>query len=263
VEYKDIVYSKEAAVATITLNRPDRRNSFSPEMIGSIVQAVADATSDDGVRVLVVTGAGQAFCSGGDVSAMADQFAGSRAEGTRDAVTEGSPLYGIIHHFPKPTVAAVNGVCVGGGLEIALACDIRIASDRAKFSEAFARRGLMPMGGGTFVLPRLIGLDRACMLIWTGDMIDAKEAERIGMITKVVPHEDLRAAISDLTDKLARAAPLAVRAAKEAIYRGLATGLDAALDWAVARNRELAQTEDHVEGSTAFVEKREPAFRGR
>jgi enoyl-CoA hydratase/carnithine racemase len=263
VEYKDIVYSKETAVATITLNRPDKRNSFSPEMIGSIVQAVDDATSDDGVRVLVVTGAGQSFCSGGDVSAMADQFAGSRGEGTRDAVTEGSLLYRLVHHFPKPTVAAVNGVCVGGGLEIALACDIRIASDRARFSEAFARRGLMPMGGGTFVLPRLIGLDRACMLIWTGDMIDAKEAERIGMVTRVVPHEDLRAAISELTDKLARAAPLAVRAAKEAIYRGLGTGLDAALDWAVARDRELAQTEDHVEGSTAFVEKREPVFKGR
>jgi 2-(1,2-epoxy-1,2-dihydrophenyl)acetyl-CoA isomerase len=232
-------------------------------MIGSITKAVADATSDDGVRVLVLTGAGQAFSSGGDVGAMADHSPGPRAEGTRDAVTEGAPLYRLIHHFPKPTVAAVNGVCVGGGLELALACDIRIASDRARFSEAFARRGLIPMGSGTFVLPRLVGLDRACLLIWTGDMIDAREAERIGLVTKVVPHEELGAAISELTGKLARAAPLAVRAAKEAIYRGLGSSLDAALDWSVERDRELAKTEDHSEGSKAFVEKREPVFKGR
>jgi len=261
--YEDIVYSKEAAVATITLNRPEKRNSFSPEMIDSIHKAVADATSDDSVKVLVLTGAGRAFCSGGDVEAMADRFVGIRAERAREAVTEGALLYGLVHHFPKPTVAAVNGVCVGGGLEIALACDIRIASDRARFSEAFVRRGLMPMGGGTFVLPRLVGLDKACLLIWTGDMIDAKEAERIGLVTRVVPHEDLSAAIAELTDKLAKAAPLAVRAAKEAIYRGLGTGLDAALDWAVARDRELAKTEDHREGSLAFVEKREPVFKGK
>jgi 2-(1,2-epoxy-1,2-dihydrophenyl)acetyl-CoA isomerase len=263
MEYRDIVYSREGAVATITLNRPDKGNSFSPEMIHSIERAVTDASTDNGVRVLVLTGAGRAFCSGGDVAAMADQSAASRAEGTRDAVTEGAPLYGLVHHFPKPTVAAVNGVCVGGGLEIALACDIRIASDKARFSEAFARRGLMPMGGGTYVLPRLVGLDRACMLIWTGDMIDAKEAERIGLVSKVVPQEDLSTAVSELTAKLARAAPLAVRAAKQAVYRGLGTDLDAALDWAVERNRQLANTDDHREGSRAFVEKREPVFKGR
>ena len=146
---------------------------------------------------------------------------------------------------------------------MALACDIRIASDQARFSEAFVRRGLMPMGSGSFVLPRLVGLDKACMLIWTGDMIDAKEAERIGMVTKVVPHEDLSVAVSELTNKLARSAPLAVQAAKEAIYRGLNSNIDGALEWAVKRNMELAKTEDHSEGSKAFVEKREPVFKGK
>lgn len=263
MEYKDIVYSKEAAVATITLNRPEKLNSFSPEMISSIERALADAASDDEVKVLVLTGAGQAFSSGGDVGAMADQSARQQTEGTRDAVTEGAPLYRLVHHFPKPTVAQVNGVCAGGGIEIALACDIRIASDRARFSEAFIRRGLIPMGSGTFVLPRLVGLDRACMLIWTGDMVGAAEAERIGLVSKVVPHEELRDATRELAGKLAKAAPLAVRAAKEAIYRGLGTGLDTALDWAVAQDRELAKTEDHREGSRAFVEKREPVFKGK
>ncbi len=263
MEYKDILYTKEAAVATITLNRPDKRNSFSPEMVASIERAVVDATSDDEVRVLVITGAGQAFCAGGDVKAMADQFAKPQSGGARNAVTEGAPLYGLIHHFPKPTVAAVNGVCVGGGLEMALACDIRIASDKARFSEAFVRRGMMPMGSGTFILPRLVGVDRACLLVFTGDMIDAKEAERIGLVTGVVSHEDLKLAVTELSEKLVRAAPIAVRSAKEAIYRGLGTDLDAALEWAAARNRELAKTEDHEEGSKAFVEKREPVFKGK
>ena len=263
MEYKDILYSKEAAVATITLNRPEKRNSFSPDMVAGIQIAIADAASDEDVRVLVVTGAGHAFCSGGDVKAMADQFAAHQGTFSRNATAEGAPLYGLIHHFPKPTVAAVNGVCVGGGLEIALACDIRIASDRARFSEAFVRRGMMPMGSGTFILPKLVGVDKACLLIWTGDMIDAKEAERIGLVTSVVPHEELGMAVSELTDKLVKAAPLAIRAAKQAIYRGLGTDLDAALEWAFARDSELAKTEDHEEGSRAFVEKREPVFRGK
>jgi len=122
---------------------------------------------------------------------------------------------------------------------------------------------MMPMGSGTFILPRLVGVDRACLLIFAGDMIDAKEAERIGLVTAVVSHEQLESAVTELTQKLTKAAPMAVRAAKEAIYRGLSTGLDAALEWAFARNGELAKTEDHEEGSKAFVEKREPVFRGK
>jgi enoyl-CoA hydratase/carnithine racemase len=262
VEYRDIVFTKKAGVATITLDRPDKRNSFSPDMIAGIQGAVADASADNGVRVLVITGAGPAFCTGGDVTAMADRFTGRQAEAGRDATAEGVPLYRLIHQFPKPTIAAVNGVAVGGGFEMALACDIRIASDRARFSEAFIKRGIMPAGGGTYLLPRLVGVDKACLMIWTGDMIDAAEAGRIGLVTRVVPHEELGSAVADLADKLAKAAPLAVRAAKNAIYRGLGTDLSSALDWAAARQVELTATKDHEEGSRAFVEKREPVFTG-
>jgi enoyl-CoA hydratase/carnithine racemase len=263
MEYTDILYTKENGVGIITLNRPDKRNSFSPEMAAGIQKAIAEAASDDDIKVLMVTGAGPAFCAGGDVKAMAEFAKPHQGAVVRDAIAEGAPLYGLIHHFPKPTVAAINGVCVGGGFELALACDIRIASDKARFSEAFIRRGMIPMGSGTFVLPRLIGIDKACLLIWTGDMIDAKEAERIGLVTRVVPHDELNAVVTELTDKIAKAAPLAVRAAKQAIYRGLDSSLDAALDWAVARNSELSKTEDHEEGTRAFVEKREPVFKGK
>ncbi len=263
MEYGPVIYSKKDGVATITLNRPEQRNAFNPELVAGFESALADAANDDAVRVLVITGAGQAFCSGGDVKAMAQRFTAPGGLGGRDATTEGVPLYAQVHHFPKPTIAAVNGVAVGGGMEIALACDIRIASDRARFSEAFVRRGMMPTGGGTYVLPRLIGIDKACMLIMTGDMVDAREAERIGLVTRTVPHEELEATVAELAEKLAKAAPLAVRAAKQAIYRGLGTDLDAALYWAAQREAELTATEDHEEGTRAFTEKREPVFRGK
>jgi enoyl-CoA hydratase/carnithine racemase len=263
MEYKDILYTRENGVATITLNRPDKRNSFSPDMVTSILQAGTEAAADKEVKVLLVTGAGPAFCAGGDVKAMADFANPQRDPNARDAVAEGSPLYRLLHHFPKPTVAAINGVCVGGGFELALACDIRIASDKARFSEAFIRRGMIPMGSGTFMLPRLIGIDKAFLLILTGDMIDAREAERIGLVTRVVPHDELQATVTELTEKLSKAAPLAVRAVKQAIYRGLDSSLDEALDWVVDQNKELAKTGDHEEGSRAFVEKREPFFKGK
>jgi len=152
---------------------------------------------------------------------------------------------------------------VGGGFDLALACDIRIASDRARFAEVFIRRGLIPAMGGTYFLPRLVGIDRACELIWTGDMIDAHEAERIGLVTRVVPHEELEAATWELAMKMAKGPPLAIRMAKRAIYRGLTQDLASALEYVQPLLQALRQTEDHVEGARAFVEKREPLFRGQ
>ena len=264
MEYQDIIYTKEEGVATITLNRPDRRNAFSPEMSESILKAVQDAAKDNGVRVLVLTGTGQAFCAGADVKAMAENASQPGGEGMRKDSERGHvSLPILLHEFEKPVIAAINGVAVGGGLDLALACDIRIASDKARFAEVFIRRGLIPAMGGIFFLPRLVGIDRACQLIWTGDMIDAREAERIGLVTMVVAHEELEIATRELAEKLAKGPPLAIQKAKRAIYAGLGMDLQSSLDYAFSALRELRKTEDHKEGARAFVEKREPVFKGR
>lgn len=207
MDYQDIIYTKEKGIATITLNRPDRRNAFSPEMSESIYKAVQDAAKDDKAMVLVITGTGQAFCAGADVKAMAERSNQPSGEEREWKAGGHVSLPLLLHRFEKPVITAINGVAVGGGLDLALACDIRLASDKARFAEVFIRRGLIPGMGGTFFLSRLVGIDRACQLIWTGDMIDAKEAERIGLVTMVVPHEELESATRELAEKLAKAPP--------------------------------------------------------
>ena len=262
--YQDIIYSKEEGIVTITLNRPERRNAFSPEMSESIREVVEEATTDGSVRVLVITGTGRAFCAGADVKSMAENPAQPRDEDKpREAGGGHVSLPLLLHRFDKPVIAAINGVAVGGGLDLALACDIRIASEQARFAEVFIRRGLIPAMGGIFFLPRLVGLDRACQLIWTGDMIDAREAERIGLVTTVVPHEELEIATRELAEKLAKGPPLAIQKAKRAIYEGLGMDLQSSLRQVASAVGELRETEDHREGARAFVEKREPLFTGR
>lgn len=264
MDYQDIIYTKKEGVATITLNRPDARNSYSSEMLEGIYYSMEDAAKDDGVRVLVLTGAGQAFCAGADVKAMTEKFdqpSGKQEE--REQKVSEMQVHSCLDRFEKPLIAAVNGVAAGGGLDFALACDIRIASDRARFAEVYIRRGLLPLGGGTYYLPRLVGIDRACLLILTGDMIDAKEAERIGLVTMVVPHEELESATWELAEKLAKGPPLAIKRAKRAIYEGLEMDIESTLNYVTPIIKELHDSEDHKEGAQAFVEKREPFFKGR
>ncbi len=264
MDYQDIIYTKEDGIATITLNRPDKMNAFSPAMHDSMQRAVEDAINDDAIRVLVFTATGRAFCSGADVKAMAEeasQTGGEKKINASDSVHV--QLAVRLQQCGKPVIAAINGVAVGGGLDLACACDIRIASDRARFAELFVRRGIVPAMGGTFFFPRLVGIDKACQLIWTGDMIDAREAERIGLVTMVVPHEDLESATRELAEKIATNPPLAIRKAKQAIYEGLWMDLASTLKYAGSINGELQETEDYKEGTRAFMEKREPVFRGR
>jgi len=264
MEYQDIIYTKEEGIATITLNRPDRMNAFSPEMSESIYRAVEDSAQDTEVRVLVITAKGRAFCAGADVKAMAEGLnqEGGEMDG-RELGTQHVQLPVLLQRFQKPIIAAINGAAVGGGLDLVCACDIRIASDKARFAEVFIRRGLIPAMGGTFFLPRLVGLDKACQLIWTGEMVDASEAERIGLVTKVVPDEELESATRELAEKLAKGPPLAIQKAKRAIYEGLGMDLESTLSYVGAMVQELFATEDHVEGARAFVEKREPVFKGK
>jgi enoyl-CoA hydratase/carnithine racemase len=262
-DYPDILYKKERHIATITLNRPEKMNSFSAKMSDSIYRAIVDSDNDKEVRVIILTAKGRAFCAGADVKQMAQRLdEPGGAERDMEQIGERMSLYVLMQRCKKPIIAAVNGVAVGGGLDLALACDIRIASDQARFAEVFVRRGMIPASGGTYFLPRLVGIDKALLMAWTGDMLDAKEAEQIGLVTMVVPHAELEITSIELAEKLAKGPPLAIQRAKKAIYDGLTMDLDANLRMVSPIVQELNRTQDHKEGARAFVEKREPVFKG-
>jgi 2-(1,2-epoxy-1,2-dihydrophenyl)acetyl-CoA isomerase len=260
MEYPDVIYKKEQHIATITLNRPNEMNSFSPAMSDSLYRALEDASQDKNIRAIIITAKGRSFCSGADVKTMAKKS--DLPDEKRNDPPIRISIYSMMRKCDKPVIAAINGSAVGGGLDLALACDIRIASEKAKFSELYVRRGLIPASGGTYFLPRLVGLDRALLMLWTGDMLDAREAERIGLVTMVVPHEELEIAALELAEKLVKGPPLAIKRAKQAVYDGLKMGLEETLEYIRPIMNELSKTKDHKEGAKAFVEKREPVFRG-
>ncbi|MEE8400306.1 MAG: enoyl-CoA hydratase [Desulfobacterales bacterium] len=265
MEYEDIIFTRDQGVATIRFNRPQAMNAFSPRMMSEIHYAIEDVRDDPDIRVLVLTGTGRAFSTGADVKAMAEgrMFRDGNGEGEAPEDDTRSNHALALRNLDKPVIAAINGYAVGAGLDLALACDIRIASDQAKLTEAYIRRGLIPALAGTYFLPRLVGLDRACELIWTGDMLDAHEALAIGLVTKVVPHDELDDATCELAEKLAKGPPLAIQASKRAIYDGLAMTLEETFSYIRPILDGLSETEDHKEGARAFVEKREPKFTGK
>ena len=264
MEYKDIIYTIEENIATITLDRPEAMNSFSPEMSEGITRAVQESAQDDNVRVIIITAKGRAFCTGADVKMLASRFEKADAAEKKKLLRSENVKFPILFRsIDKPIIASINGVAVGGGLDFALSCDIRIASDKARFAEVFIRRGLIPAMGGIFLIPRLVGLDKALELIWTGDMVDAKEAERIGLVTKVVPHDELEIATWEFAQKLSKGPPLAIQRAKRAVYESLNMGIETSLNFVGALSKDLMQSEDHKEGARAFLEKREPNFKGR
>jgi 2-(1,2-epoxy-1,2-dihydrophenyl)acetyl-CoA isomerase len=257
-----LLYEIHDGIATITLNRPERRNAFTLEMIDLWVAALRDARTNDAVRVLVVTGAGRAFCSGGDVGGM--------AEAGEVTALEHKQWLELIHRIPlalddldKPVIAALNGPAVGAGLDMALMCDLRFAAEGTKFSEGYVKVGLIPGDGGTYFLPRLVGVARALELLWTGDFIDAREAERIGLVNRVVPAEQLMPTVYEFAERLAAGPTVAIRTIKRAVYQGLRMDLRTHLDLISSHMGFIRQTEDHREGSRAFVEKRRPEFKGR
>jgi naphthoate synthase len=255
--YEEILYAEDGAVGTITLNRPDDGNMFTPRMCHEIRDCINDIRRETRTRVIVLTGAGERFfCIGGRKEGMEDStvYAG---------VLPTLEIYESIDRLQKPVIASVNGVAAGGGCNLALACDMRIASDRARFGETFVRRGIHPDWGGIWFLPRLVGYAKAAELIFSGEVIDAQEALRIGLADRLVPAGQAVHQAQELARQIAANSPVAVRAAKRAIRQGAGIGLAAALDVEDAAWRTAALSADRREGIAAFNAKRAPAWPGQ
>jgi enoyl-CoA hydratase len=260
MEFRLIIYEKSEAIATITLNRPEALNAFSKEVVAEVLQALEDAKNDENVRVVVLTGAGEkAFSAGADIKAMK----GMNALKARELSLMGEKLCYAFEHLEKPVIAAINGFALGGGLEVAMSCDLRIASETARMGQTEINIGLIPGWGGTQRLTRLIGKTKAKELIYTGKIIDAKTAEQLGIVNMTVPADKFKETVKQFASELAQKAPVALKVAKALIDKGSDIGLDSAL----ALEREgfgvVASSEDLQEGVAAFTEKRKPAFKGK
>lgn len=275
MSYDEIQYEVSEAIATITLNRPDKLNAWTFKMESEYKKALAEAERDEGVRVVIVTGAGRGFCAGADMGLLSSVMGGQVDASDLDA---GAPSYGRgrevrsdfkkQYSFPpsvsKPLLAAINGPAVGIGLVHALYCDLRFASDAARFGTAFAQRGLIAEHGISWLLPRIVGIDNALDLLYSARMIDAEEALRMRLVTRVVAHDDLLPTVRAYATQLATlSSPRSMREIKREVWNAMLTDLGEAIDVAVEDMMESFGCEDFREGVLAFMEKRPPKFEGR
>ena len=255
MEYQTIILEKKNNIATVTLNRPDRLNALTNQLADELSDAFSSADRDKETRVVVITGAGRAFCSGVDLK----ERGGGRSQMGR---TLADTLFAAVN-IDKPVIASINGVAVGGGCTITLSCDIRIASEDAKFQLPFTRLGICTELGSTYLLPRLIGMGKACELILTSKMIDAKEAQEIGLVNQVVPASELVKTTYEMASSIAKLPPLAVQVNKRGLRQAMNTDLLSQLQYETLATAYLSDTEDRKEAIKAFLEKREPIFTGR
>jgi 2-(1,2-epoxy-1,2-dihydrophenyl)acetyl-CoA isomerase len=247
------------AIATITLHRPDALNAVTGPMLADLLAAFRRIARDRAVRAVVLTGAGRAFCAGQDLKERLAPEAPPLAVVVRERY---NPIITAMRTLDQPIVGAINGVAAGAGASLAFACDVRLAADTASFALAFGRIGLVPDSGATWFLPRLVGPAKAAELALTGATLSATEAERFGLVAKVVPAETLAAAARDVAAKLGALAPVALAQTKRALERSWSLDLETALEEEAWRQGIAGATEDHAEGLTAFIEKRPPHFRG-
>ena len=258
-EYATVRLAVEGGVATLTLNRPEVLNSFNRPMKDELLAVLKEVGRDAAIRVLVVTGAGRAFSAGQDLKERQEPGAADLAAELRERY---NPLVVAMRRMEKPIVGAINGVAAGAGCSVAVACDIRLASEAASFIEVFGRVGLVPDTGSSWLLPRLVGYARAAAMVFTAEPVDAQTAERIGLVNRVVPAEQLMPEARALAERLASAAPLALGLAKRALNRALESGFESALEYEAQLQGIAGRSRDHAEGVAAFVEKRQPRFTG-
>jgi enoyl-CoA hydratase len=260
METKYILYEKSESIATITINRPEALNALNKDVIQEILNALKDAENDENIRVIIITGAGEkSFCAGADIT----QMKGMTPLKARELSDMGYRLCHAIEFLGKPVIAAINGYALGGGLEMAMACDLRIASDKARMGQTEVNIGLIPGWGGTQRLPRLVSKTVAKEMVYTGKIIDAHTALQVGLINKVVPSDQFMTHVKDYAKEIANKPPIALKIAKALIDKGM----EGSLETGLALEREgfgiVASTEDLQEGVNAFFEKRKPVFKGR
>ncbi len=262
MNYTTLLLERKERIGTIVLNRPDMLNAFSATSFKEFIEALHDMDNDSSIRVVTITGAGKAFSGGLDLE--------EAKKGPSEFDLQVVPLQGtlawtahIMRAMKKPLIASVNGAAIGAGFTIALACDIRIASEQAKFGAAFLRVGLVPELGSTYNLPRLIGIAKACELVFTAKIIDANEAKAIGLVNEVVPATSLAEATNKMATEIAEMPPIALQLARKALYQGLDSDLDAQIQFEQLCQSTCFRTEDHREGIKAFLEKRKPVFQGK
>jgi 2-(1,2-epoxy-1,2-dihydrophenyl)acetyl-CoA isomerase len=258
--YNTLLYAVENEVCTITLNRPDVLNAFNEQMTSELHDALKAAEQDSTVRCIVLTGAGKGFCSGQDLKS----HTGKEQRSLRESLLKRyNPIIRRMQNMDKPIVGMINGVAAGAGCSVALACDLRIASDQASFIEVFIRIGLVPDSGSHWFLTRLVGLAKAFELAALGDKVEAAEAERIGLVNRVVPHAELEKATMEYATRLATAPTKAIGLIKRALKKAISSDLETVLEYESYMQEIASRTEDHQEGLKAFLEKRKANFRGR
>lgn len=260
LDFKNTLYEKSEGIATVTINRPKALNALNKETLDEISLRIKDANNDENIKVIVITGAGdKAFCAGADLNVMksAGAYTGMHLS------QQGQKLTTEIEELEKPVVAAINGYTLGGGLELAMACDLRVASENAQLGQPEVNVGLIPGWGGTQRLPRLVGAGKAKEMIFTGKRIDAKTAEQLGLINMVVPVDQLKSTVKELASQLMNKPPIAIELAKQLINNSTEVDLRIGLTNEAEAFGVLAATEDFREGVNAFLEKRKPQYKGR
>jgi enoyl-CoA hydratase/carnithine racemase len=259
MNYETLLHEQRGPVAWITLNRPGERNAVNPRMVDELHHVLAAVQADASVRVVVLTGAGAAFCAGADLKAV---LAGLDAEtGDSEFASRTQAMLRLLRHLPKPVIAAVNGLTIAGGLELAMCCDLVIAAASARIGDGHANFGVFPGGGGAAVLPRKVGLNRAKQLLFTGELFDAAQLKAWGLVNEVVPDAGLRARVEALAARIAAKSSLLLRRMKDVADHSLDQSLEAALSHEMLECRQHLRSEDFREGLTAFREKRVPVFR--
>jgi enoyl-CoA hydratase len=261
MSFKNVIFERTEGIATIVINRPEKRNAINKETRLELLQIMEEIKGDKNIRVAILTGAGdKAFISGSDITELKKL---TPLEMYNFTTTLAQKLYTDFGNLDIPVIAMINGLCIGGGCELAIACDIRIAADTAKFGQPEVLIGIIPGSGATQRLPRLIGMGKAKELIYTGNLIGAKEAERIGLVNKVVPQDRLKDEVMSLARNIAEKSPVILRMAKKAINRSNESTLDMGLAYEAMVECLCFSTEDRKEGMNAFLEKRKPKFSGK